>query len=324
MTRLIFDFIVHGLPLSATPTWLKLHDVADVSGNQASSIVLEESIATTWAPGAEILVTSHTRMWNEHQVRRIVSMEVFQPGYVILRLDAPIVLPTTVVEHPVFASEVALLSRNIVMNSDDSSLNGGHFEIRRTLSGPQRVVGIEIVGFGQPGIEGRYPVHVNYSPSVGGSVLAKNTIRHSKQRCLVLQGATSFSIEDNVAFDIMGHCFMTTDGIETDNSFERNLGAFVRSAVNLIPGEQDNEPSVFWIASPTNSYTGNVAAGSEGSGFWFYPELRGLGTALFPQLNPASADLLRFSNNAVHSSSKIAVRELLQLWGCLLTAARID
>ena len=246
-------------------------------------------------------------------------MEVLQPGYVILRLDAPIVLPTTVVEHAIFSSEVALLSRNILMNSDDSSVNGGHFEILRTLSGPQLLVGIEIVGFGQPGVEGRYPVHVYYTPGVGGSVLAKNTIRQSKQRCLVLQGATAFSIEDNVGFDITGHCFMTTDGVETDNSFERNLGASIRSAVNLIPGEQDNEPSVFWIASPTNSYAGNVAAGSEGSGFWFYPELRGLGRTLFPQLNPASADLLQFSNNVVHSSSKIAVRELLQLWVFLLT-----
>lgn len=271
---------------------------------------MEDSIASAWAPGAEILVTSHTRAWDEHQVRRIVSVAISDPGFVLIRLDAPIVVPTTVVEHPVFAAEVALLSRNILLKSNDNSLMGGHFEIRRTLSGPQQVIGVEIAGFGQPGMDGRFPLHIFYTPSIDGSIIAKNTVRQSKQRCIVLRGANSFIVEDNIGFDVMGHCFMTTDGIETNNYFERNLGAFIQATESLLAGEHDNEPSVFWIASPTNHYRSNVAAGSEGSGFWFYPQLRGLGETSFPERNPSSAELLLFSNNVAHSSSNIAVNML--------------
>ena len=52
---------------------------------------------------------------------------------------------------------------------------------------------------------------------------------------------------------------------------------------------------------------GNVAAGSEGSGFWFELKKRGHRAHLF-DLDPKSADLLRFRNNAAHSNANKGFR----------------
>lgn len=66
---------------------------------------------------------------------------------------------------------------------------------------------------------------------------------------------------------------MLEDGGERFNSFVRNLGASTRAVATLIRAEEtDDDPSTFWMTNPENSWVGNVAAGSQQSGFWM--ELR--------------------------------------------------
>ena len=218
-----------------------------------------------------------------------------------LDLDAAIRRPTTIVESLDFAVEVALLSRNIVFEGGTNLQDGGHFWIMHTPSVAQMIQGIDIQHFGIQGTLGRYPIHFHFSGDVYGSVVAKNTIRHSHQRCVVVHGTDNVLVEDNVAYDNFGHCYILENGIETGVSFLRNLGAQIDAPATLIPGndETDDEPAIFWITNPTNILQGNVAAGSSGSGFWYELKKRGPLENLFP--DPIYEPLGLFDNNVAHS-----------------------
>jgi hypothetical protein len=286
----------------------------DVSFFGADVILLPKSIFGKWSVGAEILITSHTMVWNETQVRRIVWLSAFfstNKNYIAVRLNETIVRPTTLRESLDFAVEVALLSRNIAFigGPDDVDDHGGHMMITYTPLVQQTIEGIDFRNFGQQGSLGRYPIHFHFSNDVSGSVVAKNTIRQSNQRCVVVHGTNKLRIEENVAFDTKGHCYMTEDGIETGNEFLYNLGAQIGIPAKIIPNEgpngneTDGAPAIFWITNPTNTFIGNVAAGSQHSGFWFEPKLRGVRATLYPNYNPMFEPLTLFKDNVAHSNS---------------------
>jgi hypothetical protein len=223
------------------------------------------------------------------------------------------------VESSDYAVEVALLSRNILFvgGTDTTARHGGHLMIMHTPTVIQSIIGIEFRNFGQQGALGRYPIHFHFCNDVTGSVVAGNTIRQSNQRCIVVHGTNKLRINENVAFDTKGHCFMTEDGIETGNEFVRNLGALTGIPETIIPNngfngyESDREPSTFWISSPTNVWEGNVAAGSIHSGYWFEPRLRGERASLFSGKDPQLDPIISFKNNVGHSNMGSVVRIIL-------------
>lgn len=89
------------------------------------------------------------------------------------------------------------------------------------------------------------------------------------------------------------------------HSFRNNLGAFTKKVSTLISNEEtDDDPSTFWITNPQNSFENNVAAGSEGSGYWFElkTRVRGPSSALHPGVNPSKLPLLSFVGNVAHSN----------------------
>ena len=102
---------------------------------------------------------------------------------------------------------------------------------------------------------------------------------------------------------------MTEDGMEVKNQFIRNLGAQTGKPITIIPNqktngiETDHEPATFWISAPTNFFIGNVAAGSEHSGYWFEPKLRGVRASLYPDLDPMFSPLGSFRDNVAHSNT---------------------
>ena len=72
-----------------------------------------------------------------------------------------------------------------------------------------------------------------------------------------MHGTNGVLIEDNVAFDTFGHCYMTEDGVEHSNRFIRNLGAHIKDATKLVSAaskrkETDNDASVFWMTNMEN------------------------------------------------------------------------
>jgi hypothetical protein len=144
---------VHGIG-SNNPTWLRLQSVEGGTVNNPTSIITDKSVLNQWLPGAVLLITSHTRQWNDHQVRQIVSVSE-SAGYARIDLNSTIRRPTTMVESPDFAVEVALLSRNIVFEGGQGLQDGGHFWIMQTPSVVQTIEGIDIQHFGQQGTLGR-------------------------------------------------------------------------------------------------------------------------------------------------------------------------
>lgn len=165
----------------------------------------------------------------------------------------------------------------------------------------QTILGVAMIRFGQAGRLGKYPIHWHHCSDSSGSVVAKNTIRQSHQRCVVIHGTNNVLVEDNVAFQTAGHCFMTEDGIETGNIFARNLGAETGVAAAILPnGSTDDKPASFWISNPTNFVDGNVAAGSSGSGFWYELKKRGPLKDFYP--DPLKEPLGSFVNNVAHSN----------------------
>lgn len=121
-------------------------------------------------------------------------------------------------------------------------------------------------------------------------------------------------IEDNVAYDTGGHCFMLEDGIEKGNQFIRNLGAHTKLPRRKIPNlgtngiETDDQPATFWIAALENSWVDNVAAGCDRSGFgwWFEPVLRGPLARNFPNLKIEKVNIVKFENNVAHSNGIVS------------------
>lgn len=108
---------------------------------------------------------------------------------------------------------------------------------------------------------------------------------------------------------------MTEDGGEMDNHFERNVGSQTRAAGKIVrPGETDKDlPSTFWISNPKNEFIGNVAAGSEGNGFWF--ELQTSVKAPSSSFEwakgvvPRELPLSAFRDNAAHSNWRSGFRK---------------
>lgn len=78
--------------------------------------------------------------------------------------------------------------------------------------------------------------------------------RQSNQRCYVMHGTNGVLIEDNVAFDAFGHCYMTEDGVEHSNRFIGNLGSYIQDATRLLTQrkETDDDASIFWMPNMEN------------------------------------------------------------------------
>ena len=75
-------------------------------------------------------------------------------------------------------------------------------------------------------------------------------------------------MEDNVAYEHLGHCYFLEDGVEKDTVLRGNLGLGTRrTSSSTIPSDRD--PATFWVTHPSALVTENTAAGSEGKGFWF-------------------------------------------------------
>ncbi|CAI7846909.1 unnamed protein product, partial [Closterium sp. NIES-53] len=135
-------------------------------------------------------------------------------------------------------AEVALLNRTIAITGTDEPApyhrEGGHFMIFMS-STPQFIEGVEFAQMGQQGKLGRYNIHFHVCGDDGGrSVVRKNVMHDSKQRCVVVHTTFNLTVEENVAYHTRGHCFMVEEGGETDNTFLRNLGIWTRAgAVNL-------------------------------------------------------------------------------------------
>ena len=213
--------------------------------------------------------------------------------------------------------EVGLLSRNILVHGEmekscygDHLVNGeplcdhfnfdtfgGHILAREGFAS-FKVEHAEFTNLGQQGIIGRYPLHWHMADYVhpNSSYVRNNSIHHTLQRCVTCHGSFGCVIQDNVAFESLGHCYFMEDGVEKGTVMSGNLGLNTRKA-KMLPSDAD--PATFWITHPESFITNNTAGGSEGKGFWFLQA--SLPTGLSGQLQKLKRKHFFNKNEAFHS-----------------------
>lgn len=266
-----------------------------------SEIVLQES--PSWKAGDRIVLAS-TDYWSSHDEERTVT---WVSGKTV-ELDRPLDYQhwgtvQSYGENSVDErAEVGLLTRNIVVRGDADSPTdgfGGHMMVMS--GGRARIEGVEFANMGQRNELRRYPVHFHMDGSAPDSYLKESAIHHSFNRCVTVHGTNELLVKDNVCFDHLGHGFFLEDGAERRNAFIGNLGLGTHEVEDgLLP--TDENPATFWITNPDNTFRDNVAAGSDGFGFWFALPEHPTGLSHADTLWPSRTPLREFSGNVAHSN----------------------
>ncbi len=280
---------LHG---NRTNTWTKLAKTAD-----AGSTSIEVLNAAQWKAGDEIVLASTDYNPRQAERRTIAAingntitldkkLDYMHFGKITFDVDE--------------RGEVGLLTRNIkVQASEDAaeSYFGGH--IMAMVTSHMYVDGVELNRMGQHMELARYPIHWHLVGDAGKGQYIKNaSIHDTYNRCVTVHGTNDVRVENNVTYNIVGHCFFLEDGIEHGNEFVHNLAIQIKChptkacvPINLaangeVSGNRqairqssfsgkdtllpsDNTVAAYWITNPDNSFIDNVSAGSEQIGFWF-------------------------------------------------------
>lgn len=299
--------------------WGKLNEHAN---QEAKSITTE--FKKNWEKGDIIVIASTDYDPHQAEVRTISSIS---NGGMTFHFDAPLLYnhfgklqnypnsPTTATLDQ--RAEVGLLSRNLKIRGDDDAYldkAGGHVMVM--LGSFAQVSGVEFYQMGQEGILGRYPFHWHLTGDISDQYLKNSSIHISYNRIVTVHSSSNGLIEDNVAYDHIGNGYFLENGDEIGNQFIGNLGILTRAA---IPGKEvriydrltaDDPglpflrlPATFWITHPSNDFIGNVAAGSEGSGYWMTVQNTPIEGNNPNNIFPKFAPLGQFDDNVSHSTS---------------------
>jgi hypothetical protein len=320
---------LHG---NRTNTWTKLSSTA-----AAGATSIEVLNAEQWQAGDELVLASTD--FNPRQAERRTITAINGNS---ITLDKPLEYMhfgqiTFEVDE---RGEVGLLSRNIKIQASEDAAEtwfGGH--IMAMVTSKMFVEGVELNRMGQHLELARYPMHWHLVGAAGkGQYIRNASIHDTFNRCVTVHGTNDLRIENNVTYNTIGHCFFLEDGIETGNEFISNLAIQTkchptmecvptnlasngengypyeeRMAVRAISfgGEHtllpsDNTVSSFWITNPDNTYIGNVAAGSDETGFWLslpeHPNGAFLGSEDSLNTWPRRTLIRAFRDNTAHSN----------------------
>eukprot|EP01036_Dinobryon_divergens_P027890 gene27890-36744_t len=204
--------------------------------------------------------------------------------------------------------EIGLLTRNVIIQGSADNSDGQLFGVHTVAmqSGIYRMENAEIRRCGQAFNFGRYCTHSHKAGDMEGSYVKANSIHRSFQRAVTTHDTNNWEVRDNVAFDVKGHAYFVEDGTEEYNSITGNLGVYIKPSSSLLPGDQ--QPAIFWTATPTNFWRDNVAAHSSARGMWF--EFAGsipLDVGEEPTC-PTTRLLGEHRNNTFHSNNQMGMR----------------
>jgi cell surface hyaluronidase len=223
---------------------------------------------------------------------------------------------------------VGLLSRNVKVEGvlGTETGYGGHVMIMGahnglTAAGIGRLTNVELYRMGQKtlaggGLLGRYPFHWHMLASAGTGQFIKNcSIHRSFNRAITVHGTHNTQVANNLAFDHLGHGIFLEDGSEENNTINGNLVLLSRKpplGEEVIPSDnsknepQNRSPSSFWISNPKNIINGNIAAGTEGVGYWFALSDAPTGPSAtdtrFNSVTPRFNNITSFQSNTSNSS----------------------
>lgn len=278
-------FLVYGADHDVS--WTRLAKTA-----KRGQRLLKLKQAIDWQIGDEIVIASTSYEASEAETGTITGIS--SNGKVITLADN--------LEYKHYGShhefaEVGLLSHNILFSGDEE-YDAGHIIFNGTTT--VKVESAQFDMLGTYATLAQYPLHFHMMGDAGvGSSIKQNSITNSSNRCLTIHATNGVIVEDNVAFNTKGHCYFLEDGVEQDNQFIHNLGAYTRAGATI---ETDEKPATFWITNPQNSYTDNSAAGSEGFGYWFFVLDAPTGMSETEEIVPRTLRLQRFNHNTTHSN----------------------
>jgi hypothetical protein len=295
----------HGAPLSRT--WVKLG--ANVAAG-AQQVTLAEPV-TGWRVGDRVVVTATQHLYHQEggsESRTIVAIDASTNS---LSFDKPLEY-----EHlgdGEFRSEVANLSRNVIVESAEPAGIRGHTMYHRYSAGA--ISYAEFRHLGKKDTLGRYSLHFHLAgATMRGSYVVGASIWDSHNRWLTIHGTNYLVVRDNVGYRSVGHGFFLEDGTEVYNVLDRNLAIEARAGKRLpkqvLPFDA-NDGAGYWWANSLNTFTRNVAAGCDQYGFRYEATSGSSFKTVFPVMQPdgreESVDIrtlpfIRFDDNEVHSS----------------------
>jgi hypothetical protein len=309
---------LHGLV--RTPVFTNLIKTATKG---SSTITIQGPV--DWKVGEVIVIASSSLEYTEAEKRTISAITAADTQSVTITLDTSLEflhygdLETYGTNDTIdMRAEVALLTRNVIVQGDENSETqqyGSHIMLtamnmnmntNSNIITSGKLSYIEVRRAGQAFQLGRYPIHFHMIGDIPGSYVKGCAIHHTYNRALTIHAVNNFLVENNVAYDVMGHTFFIEDAVETNNRIINNLGLVTRSSSSLL--NADYHPATFWITNPSNFFEGNHAAGSHNYGFWMdlppAPTGLNLGVAGCPRDMPLGS----FKNNWSHSNGQYGIR----------------
>jgi len=240
------------------PTWTRLAMTAKINDTY---LFVQDVV--NWQPGQRIVVTTtelkDSRDFNRNEEFTIVSVKLTKLGAVsAIQVDRPVAY-----RHfggTEYQAEVALLSRNIVVQGDainseptDTANNGvckdpsdgstypcenayltgfgAHIFINGNTS-QGRFSGVELYRVGQTNVLGRYAIHFHLlgnitSSNYSNAYVQDSSVHHSFFRCYAIHGTSGIRLSENTAYDAIGHCYFLEDGVEENNIWSYNQAAHI-------------------------------------------------------------------------------------------------
>ncbi|MGP0066172.1 MAG: G8 domain-containing protein [Isosphaeraceae bacterium] len=259
----------HGAELERT--WVKLGATA---ARGASTVVLARPIPG-WRVGDRVIITATNRQRvpdegdfpsvrhrpeTEERVIRAIDDRT-------LTIDAPLGFSHTA--RDVYRGEVALLSRNVVVESAAPAGVRGHTMYHRDSSGS--ISYAEFRHLGKAGKLGKYSLHFHrVGDTMRGASVIGASIWDSDNRWITIHGTNGLVVRDCVGYQALGHGFFLEDGSEVDNILDGNLAVQALQAKPLpdqILAFDRNEGAGFWWANSGNAFLRNVAVECDQYGF---------------------------------------------------------
>lgn len=304
----------HGAPLNRT--WLKLG--ATVKAGE-SSVKLSAPV-TGWRVGDKIIVTASKESYgggNTFRQSAAKPRKVQTEERSITALDGDRVTLDRALDYAHlgegdYRSEVANLSRNVVIESAKPDGVRGHTMFHRDSTG-----GISYAEFrhlGKEGVLGKYALHFHLvRDSMRGSGVLGASIWDSHNRWLTIHGTDFLVVRDCVGYQSVGHGYFLEDATEQYNLLDRNLAVQAyrgkRLPKQVLPFDP-NDGAGFWWANGRNSFTRNVACENDEYGYRFEVAKRSNFNPELNTLQPSGerervdvrrVPFLRFEDNESHS-----------------------
>ncbi len=259
----------HGAPMART--WLDLG--ADAAGGD-NSVTLSEAVEG-WRVGDEVIVTGSERGFDQGDGEYTTEQRK------ITGIDGATITLDVALAHPhsgagQFRSEVANLSRNVIVESADPDGVRGHTMHHRHSAGS--ISYARFAHLGKEGVLGRYPIHFHQCrDSLRGESVVGVAIIDSANRWVTVHNTHYMVVRDCVGFGSVGHGFFLEDGTEVYNVFDRNLGVQAYDGRRLpeqaLPFDP-NDGAAFWWANGRNTLVRNTACENEHYGFRYDSQKR--------------------------------------------------